>query len=197
MKPLLLISLLLFALPAGAAHNSVNEACRSLCDGEGECVRKCVAQAELFELRPDFILAVSNFTKKIEDRMRALRSGADLGVLAICQGTGWSLDNQMTCLRSYPTPELIKACKRLSSRQEEQVECVRMGKTDAEVDACNGMFPGSDRRLECLGTSVSARDRSTCEERGGDSRMKMECLRSPRSGSGALLRRPSSVRQSD
>ena len=176
MKMALWILSLFLALPVSAANNAVHEACKRLCDNESECVRKCVGHAELFELRADFINAVADFTKKTDDRMRALRSGADLEILALCKGTGWSLDNKMICLRSYPTPEVIRNCKRLSPREEEQVHCVRLGKSEADVDACIRIVPGTDRRLECLERGVTAKDAGDCHEQGGDTYEKMKCL---------------------
>jgi hypothetical protein len=176
MKSAFFIFLFLLASPAHAANNAVNLACKSLCASESECVRRCVGQAELFELNADFINAVTEWTKKPDDRMRALRSGANIEILQICKTTGWSLDNMMICLRSYPTPEVIKACKRLSALQEEQVRCVRMGKVDAEVDACSKLFPGSDRRLLCLEKNITAEDTNECRTLGGDSYEKASCL---------------------
>lgn len=130
MKLAFVILALFFAIPARAANNAVNDACKRLCDTDGECVKKCVGQAELFELKADFINAVTDFTKLPGDRMRALRSGANLEVLALCKQSGWSLDNMMICLRSYPTAEVIKGCKRKSQLQETQVECMRQGKVE-------------------------------------------------------------------
>ncbi|MGZ3653328.1 MAG: hypothetical protein ACXVB9_12840 [Bdellovibrionota bacterium] len=177
MKRAIIILSLLFTSPTQAGNNAVNESCKSLCNSESDCVRRCVGQAELFELKSDFINAVTEWTKNPDDRMRALRSGANHEILQLCQSTGWSLDNKMICLRSYPTPDVIKSCKKLSPLQEEQVRCVRMGKTEAEVDACNRLVPGSDRRLECLERNVSAQDSINCRNLGGDTFEKMSCLR--------------------
>jgi hypothetical protein len=168
--------ILLSAIPALAANNAVHDACKRLCETDGDCVHKCVGQAELFELRPDFVNAVADWTKNPEDRMRALRSGANLEILALCQQTGWSLDNKMICLRSYPTPQVIKNCKKLSPLQEEQVRCVRSGKTEAEIDACIRLVPGAGHRLDCIERRVSVEARHTCGEDGGDSFEKMGCL---------------------
>jgi hypothetical protein len=176
MKLVFCTLLVFFATTAWAGNNAVNEACKRLCNVESGCVRRCVGHAELFELKSDFINAVADWTKTPDDRMTALRSGANLEILSLCKQTGWSLDNMMICLRSYPTPEVIKACKKLSPLQEEQVRCVRRGKTDAEVEACNRLVPGSDRRLECLDRNVTAQDVTTCREEGGDSYEKMRCL---------------------
>jgi hypothetical protein len=176
MKSVLFIFFLLFAPRTYAANNAVNLACKSLCASESECVRRCVGQAELFELNADFINAVTDWSKKPDDRMRALRSGANVEILQLCKATGWSLENMMICLRSYPTPEVIKACKRLSTLQEDQVRCVRAGKVDAEVDACNKLFPGSDRRLLCLQKYTTAQDTDACRTLGGDSYEKATCL---------------------
>ena len=177
MKFALLTLGFLFVLPAWAGGNAVNESCKGLCNSDGECVRKCVGQAELFELKSDFINAVTDWTKKPDDRMRALRSGANAEILSLCSQTGWSLDNKMICLRSYPTPEVIKSCKKLSPLQEEQVRCLRMGKTDVEVSACVNLTPGSDMRLDCLQRNVTAQDAISCRKEGGDSFEKMNCLR--------------------
>jgi len=172
---LLTFSFLFSNVPAHAANNAVNLACKSLCNAESDCVRRCVGQAELFELKPEFISAVAEWTQKPDDRMRALRSGANLEILDLCKQTGWSLDNMMVCLRSYPTFEVIKSCKRLSPLQEEQVRCVRMGKTDAEVESCRKLFPGTDRRLECLSRNVVAYDIDHCRPYG-DTAAKARCL---------------------
>lgn len=176
MKLVLWTLSILLAQSASAANNAVHDACKRLCDQESECVHKCVAHAELFELRAEFINAVTDFTKRTDDRMRALRSGADLQILSLCKDVGWSLDNKMICLRSYPTPEVIRNCKRLSPREEEQVQCVRLGKTEAEINECIQLVPGSDRRLECLQRGVTARETRSCREGGGDTYEKMKCL---------------------
>lgn len=168
-------SLLLSATHAHAVNNAVNLACKALCNSENDCVRRCVGQAELFELRPEFINAVTDWTKKPDDRMRALRSGANQEILDLCKQTGWSLDNMMICLRSYPTFDVIRNCKKLSPLQEEQVRCVRMGKTDAEIESCSKLFPGSDRRLECLSRNVVASDIDHCRHYG-DTAAKARCL---------------------
>jgi hypothetical protein len=171
-----LFLLFLFSLPAFAANNAVNDACRRLCAADTDCVHKCVSQAELFELKPDFINAVTDWTKKPDDRMRALRSGADVLILELCKSTGWSLENMMICLRSYPTPEVIRNCKRLSPLQEEQVHCVRLGKTEAQIDECNQLVPGSGHRIACLERRVTAPDTRNCRDLGGDSFERMQCL---------------------
>jgi hypothetical protein len=185
----LAIVVLFASAPALAGNNAVNDACKRLCNAESDCVHRCVAQAELFELRSDFINAITDFTKGVDDRMRALRSGADLTILSLCKTTGWSLDNMMICLRSYPTPEVIKNCKRLSPRQEEQVECVRLGKSEAEIDACIRLVPGSDRRLQCLGLRVTANETANCGEAGGDSYERMKCLERNASENADKIRR--------
>jgi hypothetical protein len=188
---------LLLALPASAANNAVNGACRQLCDGDSDCVRKCVGQAELFELRAEFIRAVTEWTVKPDDRMRALRSGANLEILDLCKRTGWSLENMMICLRSYPTRDVIKNCKKLSTLQEEQVQCVRLGKTEAEIDACVRFVPAPNFRLTCLEHQVSMRELKSCDAQGGDSRERMRCLeraeQSHLAQEGAPHRGPSSV----
>ncbi len=166
----------LLAQPAWSANNAVNDACKDLCSRESECVRRCIAHAELFELNADFIRAVTDFTKHVDDRMRALRSGADIQILELCKETGWSLDNMMICLRSYPSQEVIRNCKKLSPRQEDQVQCVRLGKAAAAIDACNRLTPSGDLRLECLGLPLTVEETKLCGSSGGNSNTRMKCL---------------------
>jgi hypothetical protein len=175
-RTLLFAPFVFLASLAFAANNSVNEACKRLCETESECVRKCVGHAELFELRCEFISAAADWSPTIETRMKVLRSGANLEVLEICQKTGWSLENKLTCLRSYPTPEVLKACKKLSPRQEEQMRCLRMGKSEAEVNACIALVPGSDLALACLQKQVTAQETRECRRMGLDSKARMDCL---------------------
>lgn len=175
-RTLFLLPLLFFASLALAANRGVPEACKRLCDSESECVRKCVSQAELFELRSDFIDASTAWGKTAEVRMRVLRSGANIDTIALCKTTGWSEENKLTCLRSYPTPSMLKLCKKLSSREEEQVQCLRTGKTEAEVDACINLVPGTDLRLECLHKDTTALETRQCNRNGLDSRARMNCL---------------------
>ncbi len=171
---LLLVSL--FAQPARGANNSVNEACKRLCETESECVRKCVAHAELFELKSDLIDNVADWTPVVETRMKVLRTGANNEILALCKQTGWSLDNMLTCLRSYPTKEVIRECKKLSSLQEEQVRCIRLGKTSAEIEACSLLVPASNQRLECLSRTITAQETRECRKYGMNSQQRMNCL---------------------
>jgi hypothetical protein len=173
---LLLLILVGLLLPAQAANNSVNVACKRLCDTQSECVRKCVAHAELFELNSDFVNATADWSPDPEIRMKVLRTGANVEILALCKQTGWSLDNMLTCLRSYPTPEVIKSCKKLSTGQEEQVRCIRMGKTSAEIEACTLLAPSASQRLECLGKEVTAQETRECRRLGPDIQQRMQCL---------------------
>ncbi len=158
------------------AGQGTTEACKRLCEGEGECLRKCVAQVELFELKRDFIEASTEWSAAVDTRMRVLRSGANMETISICKKTGWSEENKLTCLRSYPTPGVMKNCKKLSSLEDEQVRCVRTGKTEAEIDACTNLVPGSDLRLECLQRDVTALEVRQCNRSGLDSRARMQCL---------------------
>lgn len=171
---------LLFVLAAGPATmahaNNMHIACKRLCQNESECLHKCVNQSELMELKADFIHAVADFTSSADERMKILRSGADIQTLSLCRETGWSMDNILICLRSYPTPEAVKACKKLSPLQDEQVRCIRMGKTSAEIEACSLLVPGPEQRLICLQMALTAEETRTCRSEKKDSSSRMNCL---------------------
>ncbi|HEY8278391.1 MAG TPA: hypothetical protein VIH99_02125 [Bdellovibrionota bacterium] len=177
MRTLALILLSCFASPAAlAVSKGAEDSCRRICSGDSECAGKCTSHVDLFELQTDFLSSVAAWNVSTDDRMKAVRSGANREVLDLCRSTGWSLDNIFTCLRSYPTPDVIQSCKKLSPRQEEQVRCVRAGKSSAEVDACASAFPGSDMSLHCLEMQVTAQETRWCRERKGGSAERMSCL---------------------
>ena len=195
MKSSLLLFLALFSLSGAHAGNAVNDACKRLCETDGDCVRKCVAHAELMELKADVIHVAAGFHKSVDMRLTALRTGASIETFETCGKSGWSTDNMLTCLRAYPTPELMKSCKKLSPREEDQVKCLRNGKTSAEVEACMKILVSTDLRLQCVGLQLEAKVTETCDLKGQGSRDRLRCLeRAPRSASDAHPRRqPASV----
>ncbi len=177
MKSLFILFLLLLALPAEAAGSSAHEACRRLCENEGDCVRRCVGHVELMEVKANLVNTAADFDKSVEVRMTALRSGASIETFSICGNSGWSTHNKLICLRSYPSPELMKSCKTLSSREADQVRCLRNGKSSADIDTCNRILVSPDLRLECLGLQITAKEMSPCEGKGSGSRERLDCLR--------------------
>lgn len=177
MKTSLFLTFLLFTLSASAAGNSVHEACKNLCSTLSDCVRKCVAHAELMEVRASLVNTAANFHKDPETRMVALRSGANAETFDLCGKTGWSTENKLICLRSYPTPELMKSCKKLSPLEEDQVRCVRNGKTAAEVEKCADTLLDTSMRLECLGLEVTAHEITDCGNIKAGSAQRLSCLR--------------------
>lgn len=195
MKLYLFLFTALLPLPRAHAGNAVNDACKRLCDAEGSCVRKCVAHAELMEVKADLINVAAGFHKSADMRLTALRTGASLETFEICGKSGWSMDNTLTCLRSYPTPELMKSCKKLSPREEDQVKCLRNGKSSAEVEACLKILVSADLRLQCVGLQLDVKATAACELNGQGSRDRLRCLeRAPKSAPGASPRRmPASV----
>ena len=190
MKSSLLLFLALLPLSGAHAGNAVNDACKRLCETDSECVRKCVAHAELMELKADVIHVAAGFHKSVDMRLTALRTGASIETFEICSKSGWSTDNTLTCLRAYPTQELMKSCKKLSPREEDQVKCLRNGKTSAEVEACLKILVSTDLRLQCVGLQLSAEATEGCNLKGQGSRDRLHCLeRAPRPAADAGPRR--------
>lgn len=177
---LFIIALILIATRAFAG-NALHDACKHLCETDSECVRKCVAHSELMELRAEVVNAASDFHKKPELRLTALRTGANLEAFEVCRKSGWSTDNQLTCLRASPSPGLMKSCKLLSPREDDQVKCIRSGKVAGEVEACLKILVSADLRLQCVGLQLSVKATEACDLKGQGSKDRMRCLeRAPR-----------------
>jgi hypothetical protein len=173
----LIISLLLGLLPAPAWSGTMaHDACRGLCEGESDCLRRCVSHVELFELSADFVNACAAFHSDPEVRLKVLRSGATRDLFPLCKDTGWGIDNVLTCLRSLPTPEVIKACKKLSPKEEDQVRCLRSGTTHVQIEACRNFGATPSERLQCLDYHLDAHVARRCSQGKNTEAQRLQCL---------------------
>lgn len=170
------VILTVILLQTAWASPSLVDACRELTNRDPELTKKCFAHAELFEVPVHFVRAVADFDPSVENRMKALKSGADVNTLALCKQQSWSKEGTLTCLRSYPTPELIRACKKISGQEEDQLRCVRMGRETAQVESCFLLGDTMKERFRCLEMDIPALEARTCDTQQSAADGKFKCL---------------------
>jgi hypothetical protein len=161
---ILLLVALFFGNPAEASKNG--DSCLALTNGDRELARKCFRHLTDFDLDYHYANACSKFSTNVENRMRCLRSGANLETFNICQQAKFSLDGTLTCLRSYPTPETMKRCKNISTQEDDQLRCIRTGRGPDQMQACVDFFRDKEEIFACLSLDLPAHETRRCGKKG-------------------------------